>query len=386
MELQKNKMLLAAAWGAVISLSMMRISPGLFYTPIYVVALFAILNNENRREISSLGKKLPAFLLYFSFAVASLAWASSVNLVGEALREDILTPLLAMTASFYAAKKLTAQSTSRMLLFGAWTTFLFGTVFSYLKNGATEPLFESVGYYSSYVFFLAGASVPFLSSRTRVLFYPIVAGLLFLTHQRAAWIVFPLFGCVDLWLNRENFPNKKLLVTVAVLIIALSVTLLKVVAEQKPVDSSNPEVQAHNLAERLAKNERIKPWEDWIHRGMESPLAGQGFGRKNVENHFSTGDDWAERNLHHAHNIILNNFLQLGLLGALLYLAAQIQLIRFLLQHKSPLAIGATTVVAAFFLRNMFDDFSFQRILIVYALILGWCMGGIKPPEHTKEN
>lgn len=377
--IKENRRALAFVWGGLVALSMMRVWSSLFFTPIYLMAFLALLDRETRDGLRQLAGRLPLVLGYFALAAFSLLWAASPHLVLQALRADILIPCLAFIASFHAARRLDAQRTAEALLLGAWCSFLLASAIGYLVFGSDwfERLFDSVGYYSSYVFMLAGASIPFLKRNRRLLFYPLVAVLLFLSQQRVAWVVFPFIGLADMLLCRRQGASLKSLVVFGLLIVVASIGMLKWVAEQKPVDGLNPEVQASSLLDRLAKNERLRPWREWFERGLESPIIGHGFGRDNVKDHFSGGGEWSERSLNHGHNILLNNFLQLGLLGVALYLAAQVQLARFLIRHGEPLAFAALFVLLLFLMRNLFDDFSFKRLLIVYALLLGWSIGGL---------
>lgn len=377
---RENQRILACLWGGIIALSMMRVWSSLFFTPIYLMALLAIFDGKARHGLLSMAGRLFFLLVYFAVATCSLFWTDSPLLVAQALRADILIPCLAFSGSFYLARELDARGTAEALLLGAWGGFLIGSIIGYqiFRGLLFERLFESIGYYSTYVFMLAGASVPFLNSRRRLLFYPLVAALLFFTQQRVAWIVFPFIGLADALYCRRHGSNSRVLLGAVIIAFVMSIGMLKIVAEGKPVDGFNPEVRASSFLERLAKNERLAPWREWVKRGFESPVIGHGFGRDNVKEHFSGGGDWPLSNLNHGHNILINNFLQLGLLGLAIYLAAQLQIAHFLLRQGEPLAYAALCILLFFLLRNMFDDFSFKRLLIVYSLLLGWCMGGLK--------
>lgn len=374
--------LLALLWGGVIALSMMRVWSSLFFTPIYVMALWALLDRETRVRLPGIARCVPMAIVYVIFAFASLFWAAHPKLALMALRGDVLIPLVAFAASYQAARRFDADRHAEFLLLGVWTVFLLGSLFGYVWFGGAcfDKLFDSVGYYSSYLFMLSGMTLPYLNRRRRLLLYPVVAVLLFLTQQRVAWVVFPFIGFADLWLSAHGGMARRWLLLGIAAVLLGSVAMLKIVVEKKPVDALNPEVQASGLLDRLAKNERLRPWRDWAERGMQSPIVGHGFGRDNVKEHFSGGGAWDESKLNHGHNIVLNQFLQLGLLGVCLFLLAQLQLAAVLARLKQPLAHAALFVLILFFLRNLFDDFWFKRLLVVYALYFGWCLGGARWP------
>lgn len=368
------------AWGCIVGLSMMRIPSFWFYTPIYCFALLGLFNRQTREDMFRLGQEAFLTPIYFAFAIASLLWASHPNLTWHDLRGDIITPCLSFLASVHFVRKARATEamTARMGI-AAWLTFLIGSTVAYWRFGDQwiDRLFDSVGYYSSYVLMLSALSLPLLTRRSRWLFYPMIVALLYVTQQRVAWVVFPCIGIADLLLNQYGRQNRAELLPGLVgllVLLAFSYGMMKIVAESKPVDAFNPQTQASGLFERLAKNERVDRWRDWAKRGMSAPVVGQGFGRDNVREHYYPGGIQPPDGLHHGHNIVLNNFLQLGAIGALLYLLAQAQLLRYLIKRRSGVAYGAACLVVFFLLRNQFDDFSFQRLLVVYALILGWSL------------
>lgn len=368
---------IAALWGGVIALSMMRVWPSLFFTPIYLVALLALFDAPTRQTALRLVRSLPFLAIYCVFAILSLAWAALPVLSLRELRGDLLIPLLAGIASLYVARQRCAYNDQgEALLAGVWAGFLLGSGIAWLNFGPPwiDRLFDSVGYYTSYLCMLAGMSVPFLNRRRRWLFYPLLAGLLFLTQQRVAWVVFPVVGIADLLLVCRGRMSMARILFAFLAVLVFSYGMMKLVAEKKPVDNLNPEVQASGLFDRLAKNERLRPWREWFARGLERPVAGHGFGRDNVKAYFAGNGEWPERNLHHGHNVLLNTFLQLGSIGVILFLAAHGQIVLFLIRRRQQLAYGGALLVLFFFLRNMFDDFSFQRLLVVYALFLGWSL------------
>jgi O-antigen ligase len=371
--------LIMFAWGGVIALSMMRVWSSLFYTPIYLFALLALFSSNTRNELWVLAGRLYMLPLYFAWAALSLLWAAFPEISWQAVRDDILIPCLALIASFHVFRTYAQAVRIEVLLAGVWSVFLAGSALSYVYFGSPwlDKMFDSVGYYSTYLFMLAGMSLPFLRTKSRLFFYPLLVGLLFMTHQRVAWVVFPVVVIADLTLHaRHRFSRSGLLLALA-LVLGFSFVMMKTELAGRPANALNPEVKANGVIEHLAKNERLGPWQAWFSRGMESPVIGAGFGRDNVKAHFSHGAEWSERQLNHGHNVLLNNFLQLGLLGVTLFIAAYSQLLHFLFRQRRALATAGALIVIFFLLRNMFDDFSFKRLLVVYGLFLGACLQGM---------
>lgn len=371
--------LIMFAWGGLVALSMMRVSSSLFFTPIYIFALLALLSADTRKHLWLLMGRLYLVPVYFSWAALSLLWAEFPAVSLQAVRGDILIPCLAFIASFHAVRTYGQVARIEFLLAGVWGVFLVGSALSYFYFGPIwlDKMFDSVGYYSTYLFMLAGISLPFLRKNSRLFFYPLLVGLLFMTHQRVAWVVFPVVVIADLVLHaRHRFSRGKLLLAF-VLVLGFSFAMMKAELSGRPANSFNPELKVNGVIEHLAKNERLGPWQAWFERGMESPVIGAGFGRDNVKAHFSRGAEWPDQQLHHGHNLILNNFLQLGLLGVCLFVAANTQLLYSLLRQRRTITTAGALIVMFFLIRNMFDDFSFKRLLVVYGLFLGACLQGL---------
>lgn len=371
--------LIMFAWGGLIALSMMRVWSSLFFTPIYLFALLALLSADTRKDLRMLTGRLYLLPVYFSWAVLSLLWAEFPGISWQAVRGDILIPCLAFIASFHAFRIYGQAARIEFFLYGVWCVFLVGSALSYFYFGPVwlDKMFDSVGYYSTYLFMLAGISLPFLGKNARLVFYPLLVGLLFMTHQRVAWVVFPVVVIADLVLHARHRFSRGGFLLVFVLVLGFSFAMMKAELSGRPANAFNPELKANGVIEHLAKNERLGPWLAWFERGMESPVIGSGFGRDNVKAHFSRGAEWPDQQLHHGHNLLLNNFLQLGLLGVCLFIAANTQLLYSLLRQRRAITTAGALVVIFFLLRNMFDDFSFKRLLVVYGLFLGVCIQGL---------
>lgn len=369
----------AVLWGGVIGLSMMRVPSSVYFTPVYLLALLAFTLRPVRQAVLELLHEIPMVGLYVGFSAVSLVWAATPAVSLQEIRGDLIIPCLALLGSFAMARLLSHEGATKFLLAGLWVTFLAGSLWAYLNFGEhwIELFFDSVGYYSTYLFLLSGLSLPFMTLRWRAVFYPLLVLLLFLTSQRVAWVLFPAICCADLLLVMQKQHFRAWMALPMVVVLGFSYFMLKQLVDSKPTNVFRPEVEAHGTFERLVKNERLAAWQAWLLQAEKRPLIGHGFGRHNVKADVSADGQWPERNLEHGHNVLLNNFLQLGLVGVVLYLAAQFQLLRFLIRFRSDLAKAAALVIIFFFLRNLFDDFSLKRLLVVYGLILGWCLGNL---------
>ena len=60
--IKENRHALAFLWGGLVALSMMRVWSSLFFTPIYLMALLALLDRETRDGLRQLAGRLPLVL------------------------------------------------------------------------------------------------------------------------------------------------------------------------------------------------------------------------------------------------------------------------------------------------------------------------------------
>lgn len=134
---------------------------------------------------------------------------------------------------------------------------------------------------------------------------------------------------------------------------------------------------------------RWRLWDFSIARIAEHPLTGAGFGR----GAFSIAyPDFKVTNspLWHAHNMVLNKGIQMGLPGIaaflLLLFAAGRLLVRGLIsqQNLRPYVLASLAMLAGIFMKNMTDDFFVRDGALLFWLLVGVVAGAIRcqqPPS-----
>jgi O-antigen ligase len=143
----------------------------------------------------------------------------------------------------------------------------------------------------------------------------------------------------------------------------------------------------------FAGDPRLSLWEVAAERIGERPWTGYGFGKSILQEQISRA--LGDASLTHAHNLFVNQWLQLGVVGLAAFIALLAALawrfLRFLRAPDDALAliglIGLTMLVG-FIVKNLTDDFLFRsngkEFLALTAMLLGY---GIhmerKPPANA---
>lgn len=372
--------------------NMLRMPPWLYYTPIYLSFLFLLLNKQIFYSAKKLASISPFFILYIAYCIASIFFSRYPSEAASSVRQDLLVPVLALITSVGVitySKNIIFQDRvglfSLLFMFFLSALFIFfyrveqgllvSEIMLFYKTKAIPFVFDTIGYYSSYAIIFSAAAIPYLAGKGRYWFYVLCVSLLLLSQQRVAWLFFPIIAITDLVVSSKNPIGKKHIFLLFVVLVLGSIGL-KYKINQYPVDAFDPSVRAEGVMDALFKNERVHAWQEWLGRTKETWIVGTGYGRETALKTFSEKEAWSESKLYHAHNIVLNTYIQLGIVGLAIFLVSQIQILRWAWKNWSLKSSQAVFLLDVFFLiRNQFDDFSFKRVLIVYAITVGYFIG-----------
>lgn len=161
--------------------------------------------------------------------------------------------------------------------------------------------------------------------------------------------------------------------------------LFVMAASQKSVDYIRPQASsttAEHLVETFTKSERLYMWAYWIERIKERPLTGVGFGRDLPHWVYEQPKDWHYLYFAHAHNIVLDYGVQLGIPGiaVLLWLFGAIawRFFRYTRSRDENVFLVGTTglaLVIAFFSKNMADELFWRTDALVFWSFVGMLLG-----------
>jgi O-antigen ligase len=210
-----------------------------------------------------------------------------------------------------------------------------------------------------------------------------IAVIAFLSQNRAIW---PVVACVagfQLWFQFRRSGGIKIRQKIVSLVILFSLLLAGWVYTLNTRDVGD--AAAKETVGAISRDVRWAAWAVWIDKGLENPILGFGYGKRNIPSALEAPVSEKLKKIGygvagHGHNFLLNLWLQTGFLGLALFLGAMISIIRYLLMSRTSgegvagAAIGIGVMVA-FMAKNMTDDFYGHAIAIYLWLLLGVAIG-----------
>jgi O-antigen ligase len=150
------------------------------------------------------------------------------------------------------------------------------------------------------------------------------------------------------------------------------------------VDPTTPEA----VAETAVSDIRLRIWPRAVNHILDRPLTGAGFGRGALRQEFR--DEFGHGLYWHAHNVVLNHGVALGIWGiAIVLLAFGVVLGRFWGAWRSgdavvaPYALAGAAMVVGMFLKNMTDDLFIRQSALLYWALAGMILGACARRQRT---
>lgn len=165
----------------------------------------------------------------------------------------------------------------------------------------------------------------------------------------------------------------------------ISGTLFVQVARQHPSDAAvmpSTEPSESQVIKTFAQSERYRIWQFWADRIAENPLTGVGFGRDLPHLIFQKPAEWPDLFFAHAHNLVLNYGLQMGIPGifVLLLLFGAItkefwRIARLPDNRHGEIGLVGLSLIVAVFTKNMTDDLFWRTDALLFWAFAGMLLG-----------
>lgn len=403
---QRTLVVLWAAWLVVLPLGHVT---GLRNT-LAVLTIVATLAVTGLAPLRALPARY-ALLAFAAWATLSVAWSVDAGASFSKLRSDLYLPLGIYAAAFAYGRDparhalLRGASLAGILVLAAlsvmaWLPALAVDTWLPEENFGViaRPLpawYPGVGDASMYAVlclgpFLAWASLAraWRSPWTLVTAAALLV-ILLASENRNSLIVVALALLVFLALGgatpraRQAISRRGLLF-IAVVCLASAGLATEVASRQRLVLAGEaPPSWGASAIELARRDPRPRMWHEYLHLGRAHALTGVGFGRTVPSEAYHTRADATLSSLDaaarsHAHNLFLNVWLQLGLVGLALLSWVMVALARAL-RHPPhgdstprPLVAGLAVLLVATLLRELSDD------LLVFAMAAAfWCFAGL---------
>lgn len=211
------------------------------------------------------------------------------------------------------------------------------------------------------------------------------------TLNRMFWLTTSLVFIVWIglwWARRERDRHTKALLAITISGVLTLTLLFIAVAGQRPSDNTAPQAATSSISDHLRNtfehSERYDIWRFWLTHIADKPLTGVGFGRDLP--HLTYADnkpqDWPDLMFAHAHNILLDFTMQLGLVGLAAFLFLLGALLRYFWRlYRNPveevalIGICGMTTVIAMLSKNMTDNLFWRGDALLFWALMGILLG-----------
>jgi len=348
-----------------------------------------------------------AWLAWLAFAGASIAWSALPEASFQSFRSDQFYPFVIFLVSFLIVQTLGGRLA---VAFGAaaGTLLCLATMFAAAATSADpDAAAESPGVLG----WLAWKAGDTTDSSTYVAFIAVPLYLILLTSRHgwrrwaaAAWlVVFAAIGFLSesrtliatLFVSFVGFLvalgilrgalRWKLVLAVAIVGLAVSAVCLEIISR---VRLPGPQPADHSVAiAMIAADSRPAIWAAYLELAQKRPWFGVGLGRSVPSRIYSLENDPALRKIDanawsHAHNVLLDLVLQVGVLGLALWVWLHIEILRLAWQRardgsdrEKAWAAAAVALVLALLLKNSTNDLIVYGNAILFWALLGTILG-----------
>lgn len=212
-------------------------------------------------------------------------------------------------------------------------------------------------------------------------------GALVISYNRQSFIaVLASILCAGILTLRSRFSWRRLGIFIGV--IALVLALLGVQMARR---SETGSIDKQEAASTFATDIRWELWAFSFDKIAQKPMSGSGFGRETF------GKAYPEvlalnpsMFLWHAHNMVINKGVQMGIPGMLAFLLLWLSVLRELGRHlgttetRHAIAVAAMSLAVAVFVKNMTDDHFLRDPAFLFWLLIGMSVGSLRRLESEE--
>lgn len=221
------------------------------------------------------------------------------------------------------------------------------------------------------IFFYEDVNLRYLAILALV--FLLAAGLY--SAQRIIWPVLFFQACVVLFFYRKNLRLNAARMTAALVILALVAAVMLFSVQKARFDNFNWQASA---SVQMNSDDRLVFWPNVMARIMDHPLTGAGFGRGVMSKAYRDIMPSSNNDLWHAHNLVLNYGISMGIPGMLVILLLfgalgrqYLQFCRASDRKLKLLGVCGIALVLGVLARNMVND-----LFLRDGALLFWALNG----------
>ena len=386
--------LLVAATSAFLVLAPFPGSAGLRVSVLLVAAILLLWQARSlRAAFSGVPRGFAiAWCAWAALAVASLAWSVDPAYSRGELKSELLYALLAFSVFHFAgsldATRWTAwwrAALAGTALMAAW--FVIQELFSI--RWLRQSMVEQRGPWSTHLvlvmplLFAASWPAPWGAARGplfQALAFALLLAAAWQTGNRMMWIAFGVQLAIALALSRAIGEGTTRSRDVRRLSVAAAVVVLLAFAGSL-IEHNERFFGSHApFATAFERDLRPRIWSTGLAQIAQAPWLGHGYGREIVSSAFAPLTPPHYPELRHAHNVFLDQAIELGLAGLVAFLAVLAALaLRYARIARdvatAPLGVLGLCVLAGFVVKNLTDDFMHRHNALVFWALNGMLLG-----------
>lgn len=328
-----------------------------------------------------------AFAVVPEYSLTEIKW----EVVQAFLLFCALANLIRSESAFLRLLLLVACGSAFLVVFSLATTALGGTT----KDGLVGSLNSGVGTYSTYLILVFPFLILLAFSPSRISDVrrkPVVLALalgvlasLFFTANRQAFVALFIELLIAAVLIGATPAGRRYWRPMLALAVGISAMFAVLYVRRDPL-------AAVDFGKAMSRDSRWEAWQICLEQIRNHPWTGGGFGHRSFQ--FLYPDFAANSPFWHAHNVLANKGVQMGLPGIItfliLYLAVPWKMYRSLRTGGFVAMAAAAGIImtAGMLAKNMTDDFFYRETGYFFWLLSGAVIGLIRgqsgPPESIK--
>jgi len=362
---------------------------------VVILVCFAVLQRKQWRRLDVL--LWQQWALYAVVIVLSLGYAINVAYSLGEMRAELLYPLILFWLGLNIVRdEATYFRLTVILIGGNFLLVAYSLAITALgqttKDGLVGTLNAGVGTYSTYLITVMPLIALYAwrcwvrrqKMLSLVLSALLLAGLIslyFTLNRQGVLVLIVELGAVTALSSvSSGFSFAKVRPFLAALGLATALFFM-VSAQRAPAPDTSPSASVGSVGQSIKTDVRWQLWQSTLKDISKSPLTGGGFGQRvfMMRPGFNPDLTWW-----HAHNMVLNKGLQMGVPGMLafllLFLSAPWALRKGLGSDPASQQIAAVGIALALgvFLKNMSDDFFTRDCAYLYWIIIGATLGCVR--------
>ena len=319
-----------------------------------------------------------AMLAWGGICIASLAYTSDLAYTTGELKNELGYTLMA----FFSFLVLAADRSAAIWLLravGGGLAFIgLWAALAWAGNGfvwAADARYGGYGIFSAYLVTIVPALTWLIFADPASHVRKIGVGLLLLAlflaviaMQRAAW---PALGVQALIIVFYAFRSR----FVGISRIWLIVSAITIVVVASVGTHHVHQARGGGSGAQLTDDVRVGFWPKVVKKIAEHPLAGTGFGQRMMYKTYPEMTPVAIPDLWHAHNVLLNYGIQLGVPGIIAFLlllaAFASMFMQAIVKGETWTGIAGLALIAGVLTRNQFNDFFMRDMSLLFWVLMG---------------